>query len=135
MNRYDDPPAPYTNTVQTLVSIRRFFLRHLALPKPSFMIKELLSEAPDPKTGRYFYKTYASHPYYNKPTFWSRWGPTALIWRAMGGLVPGDAKWHPQGYVFEEVGPAKLAGKGKDKTDEWERRLKAQRTAGCPFRK
>lgn len=95
----------------------------------------LFSKNPDPKTGRYFYKTYKDYPYYNKPTFWNRWGPMALVWRAIGGTVPGDKKWHPQGYVFEEVGPNKLAGKGKDKTDEWEQRLKVQRTPGCPFRR
>ena len=56
--RYDDPPESYVKTVETLVEIRRFILRYLTLPKIAYFKKELFSEKPDPKTGRYFYKTY-----------------------------------------------------------------------------
>ena len=132
-DRYDDPPEAYVKTVGAVLSTRRFVLRYLSLPKPAFMAKKLFSDEADPKTGRYFYLTYKDYPYYNKPTFWNRWGPEALFWRLLGGTVPGDKKWYPQGYLFEELGPKKVENQGKDKTDQWEERLRVQRTPGCPF--
>jgi len=94
-------------------------------------------ETPDPATGRYHYDFYKAHPYYTKPGFWNRWGPEAwLVWAA-GGDVPGSKGqlYCPQGYKFEEVGPKKMVGKGKERTDEWEAKLAVERTGGCPFRR
>lgn len=51
--------------------------------------------------------------------------------------MPGDKGdlYVPQGYVFEEVGPKRMVGKGKEITDAWEKKLTAERTPGCPFRR
>lgn len=45
-----------------------------------------------------------------------------MIWRATGGEVPPGARYYRQGYVYEELGPRKVVGKGKDKTDAWEKK-------------
>lgn len=93
------------------------------------------SASADPKTGRYYYKEYTAHPYYNKPGFLNRWGPNAwLIW-ALGGDVPGSKGdlYIPQGYKFQEVGPKAMMSKGLDVTDATEARLHLERQVGCPF--
>ena len=78
---------------------------------------------------------YFRDPYYHKPTFWSRWGPTALATRLAGGLVP-DAnakKYHPEGYLTEEVGPYNKVGEGLEDMKSSVEKLKRVRPAGCPF--
>jgi hypothetical protein len=89
------------------------------------------------ESGRYHYNYYKVDPYYNEVTFWSRWGPIAWMTRAFGGAVPGDNgdAYCPQGYKFEDIGPKRTIGKGKDVTDAIEAKLREERPAGCPFRR
>jgi hypothetical protein len=51
--RYPTPPKPYLAIASALFGIRRFVLRYLSLPRPSFMRVRELGDKPDPKTGRY----------------------------------------------------------------------------------
>lgn len=116
-----------------MLSTRRFVLRYLSLPRPSFLKVRQLGD-PDPITGRMRLNTYLGHPFYNKPGFVNRWGPGAWIQRIFGGQLPGDDdKFIPQGYRFEEVGPKSVEKKGLDETTLWEKKLSVERPVGCPF--
>lgn len=87
----------------------------------------------DKKTCRYYLPTYLAHPYYVKPTFYSRWGPAAIYSRLIGGRLPGDegTKYHPDGYLIPEVGPDSQRGKGKEYMDMTKERVSQAR--GCPM--
>lgn len=94
-----------------------------------------IDDNPDPQTGRFYYKDYQGHPFYNKPTFWNRWGPSAwLVWM-LGGDVPGSKgdRYMPQGYKFEEVGPTHMKDRGLKEMRAFEERIASERPAGCPF--
>ncbi|KAI3392536.1 hypothetical protein diail_5547 [Diaporthe ilicicola] len=82
------------------LNLRRLFLRFLCLPrlKPLIFFSE-----PDPHTGRIKHFDYLVDPYYNPPTFWSRWGPMALIFRLLGGKVPGAPGTLPEGFVLTDM--------------------------------
>ncbi|CAL3963617.1 unnamed protein product [Diplocarpon coronariae] len=129
------PPATYFQFVNAVFGMRRFFLRYLALPRPEFMRVRELSDTPDPKTGRYHTNRYQAHPFYNKPTFLSRWGPEGWFVWASGGDVPGSKGdlYIPEGYKFEEVGPKGMKNRGTEEMKTWEEKLEAERPAGCPF--
>ncbi len=77
------------------------------------------------------------HPWYHRPTFWSRWGPLGLLTRLAGGTVPSrktsGMTMMPEGFLFEDLGPLERMGKGRDKTEAEEARLKRERPSGCPF--
>ena len=107
-------------------------MRYLLLPRISPLT--FFSE-PDPTTGRVQLFDWLVEPHYVKPSFWNRWGPISLVTRALGGHVPGSSGGHfmPEGFVPEDLGPEPRRGKGKAETDECARRLRKERTAGCPF--
>lgn len=131
---YPNPSKAHFFTVNLLLSTRKFFLRHLSLPRPSFMNVRQLGD-PDPKTGRMWLNNYLGLPFYIKPGFLNRWGPDAWLQRIFGGPLPGDDddRFIPQGYRFEEVGPKSVQNKGLDETTAWEQKLSAERPVGCPF--
>ena len=39
----------------------------------------------------------------------------------------------PEGYTFEEIGPASLKNKRLDVMKGWQKKLEAERPMGCPF--
>jgi hypothetical protein len=94
-----------------------------------------LSDHPDPNSGRFHPRNYLVHPYYNKPGFWNRWGPSAWYVRFSGGDVPGSkgSLYVPEGYAFEEIGPSFLKNKGLGEMKEWQDKLREERPIGCPF--
>lgn len=95
-----------------MLLLRAFSLRHLCLPR--FFTSEALSD-PDPKTGRIHHYRYMREPWYNPPTFWTRWNPEALITWVTGGLIPSkSAEWKPEGFLYEDIGPRSKMGKGID---------------------
>lgn len=91
----------------------------------------------DPVTGRYHTVRYRAHPWYVKPSFWSRWGFSALVTRfLLGGLLPGDDGdvYRPRGYKIREVGPDGLEGRGTEEMDRMAERLRRERRGGgCPM--
>lgn len=121
--------------IHCLFGIRKLILRHLALPRPEILRKTYIPSAPDIRTGRYNSVEYLSYPWYVKPTFKRRWGPRALVTRFLGRRLPGDDgnKYAPEGYLFEEVGPAALRGKGLKEMESTEATLKDARRGDCPF--
>lgn len=131
---YPAPSALATTITEYIFSTRKFLLRYLALPRPTFMKVREISDEPNEK-GRFNSNGYLVHPYYNKPTVWSRWGPEAWMTWLAGGFVPDEKvqKWMPEGYLLEEVGPERRKGKGLEEMKEWEEKLGRERGMGCPF--
>lgn len=70
-----------------------------------------------------------------QPTFWSRWGPGALIVRAFGGKVPvsGGERYEPQGYDLMTIGPEPQKGKGVEEMRVDMDVIRARGVATCPF--
>lgn len=121
-------------TVYTALTLRRFVLMYLCLPR-LFEVKFLKDEV-DPATGRMHLGTsFGNFPFYVKPTIWNRWGPAAwAVWLA-GGKVPGDDpdEFMPQGYSFEDVGPRNRANMGKEEMEVNAEELMRSGRGGCPF--
>ncbi|KAK2760709.1 hypothetical protein FQN54_001944 [Arachnomyces sp. PD_36] len=130
-----DPPSRLSSALfSTLFSLRKFYLRHLALPRPYFRRYRFLTETPD-KNGRGYTIAWDAAPYYVKPTLMNRWGPGALLTWLMGRPVPGDEgeKYYPGGYVIEDVGPKRFEGKGREELGRTRERLEGERRGQCPF--
>jgi hypothetical protein len=110
-------------------------LRHLSLPRPSFLAVKAVDEEPNLLPGFYNFNHYGFQPWYVKPTFWTIWGPLALLVRALGGRAPGTGgdKYRPQGYNLETIGPKSQEGKGLDEMRTTVEFMKARGSAGCPF--
>lgn len=115
-----------------LLSARMFILRYLSLPR--LMTLKALSDT-NPKTGRVHHYAYMREPWYNPPTFWARWNPEAIITWASGGNLPGDAaEWKPDGFLFEDIGPKNMMGKGVDEVSKSAEILAARSDASTrPF--
>ncbi len=130
--RYPEPGIFAAVIAYMALNLRRVALRYLFLPR--IVRFEYFSE-PDPTTGRIFQVGYLVEPWYNRATFWNRWGPEALITRVLGGLVPGSGgeKMLPHGFLFEDIGPFHKMGKGLEAMEIEEERLRKARSAGCPF--
>ncbi|KAJ5816025.1 hypothetical protein N7447_008258 [Penicillium robsamsonii] len=131
---YDAPPAFSAALFSVVLTTRRLFLRYLSLPRPYFMRYASFTEEPD-QNNRFFLKKWDAAPYYVKPTFWNRWGPTAWLTWALGKPVPGEEgdKYYPTGYNIPDVGPKYFEGKGRKQLDETLLEFKGYRTGKCPF--
>jgi len=103
--KYDQPSPQITRAVHTLLVLRRFILRHLVLPRPSFL--GLQRTSANKSENRTYMVDYFAAPYYVKPTIFNRWGPAAWISWLSGLPLPGDdgGKYGPQGYKIVELGP------------------------------
>ncbi|CAK7212454.1 hypothetical protein SCUCBS95973_001468 [Sporothrix curviconia] len=138
---YDDPGLAAILVVYATLAVRRFVVRHLMLPR--FGVHRVTSEHADPASGRVHLNEYLAHPWYIQPSFWNRWGPVALVKRATGGVVPGDARaeergqrgqtYLPEGFLVADLGPISTMGAGQKEMAAEMERLKAMRAAGCPF--
>jgi hypothetical protein len=130
---YPEPRLAGMITTYSALAVRRFILRYLTLPR-IFPLKEFTPK--DPENDKYHHNVYLVHPYYVKPTFSSRWGPTALLTRMLGGIVPGGkdgAKYHPEGYTFLEVGPDRKRNEGQKEIEAMSQAVQQARPSGCPF--
>lgn len=129
---FDKAPASYQSFFSGFMELRRYYLRHLALPRPLFMRNRLMTKEPD-ASGRRFYVKWDTMPVYVKPTLWNRWGPGAIVNMMMGLPRPGDPGTYPEGFEIKNVGPSAFNGKGVKETEIAKERLRKERTAGCPF--
>ncbi|OLN95584.1 hypothetical protein CCHL11_04991 [Colletotrichum chlorophyti] len=129
---YEDPGRFHFVISEQFMALRRNFLKYLSLPRPDWWSVPRIQDV-DKKTGRYFSPTYLAHPYYVKPSLYSRWGPAAIYSRLIGGHLPGDEgrKYLPEGYLFPEIGPDSQRGKGKEYMDVTRARI--SRARGCPM--
>ncbi|MCJ1466027.1 hypothetical protein MMC07_004646, partial [Pseudocyphellaria aurata] len=125
---YPNPPEFYFPLVSILFGIRKLFLRHLALPRPSFLRVSPLSDTPT-EQGSYFTNKYEAAPFYVQPTVWSRWQPTAWMSWCLGLPLPGDDgdRYFPKGYRIAEVGPTRMRGTGAEYARESMDRLQRTR--------
>lgn len=140
---YTDPGLAACLVTYGGLAVRRFVLRYLALPR--FGVHRVSSAQADPVTGRVKLSEYITHPWYNAPTVWNRWGPMALLMRLAGGAVPGDSRengkgevkggstYLPEGFLVSDLGPFNFMGQGKDETLAEMERLRSTRSGGCPF--
>ncbi|QSZ28570.1 hypothetical protein DSL72_003068 [Monilinia vaccinii-corymbosi] len=137
---HEEPSLTHTLLTTTLLNVRKWMIRYASLPRPAWMrVREVsgTEEAPG-EDGRFPAMTYLAHPYYVRPGVWNRWGPMALLTRALGGYVPeveGEqaTEWKAKGYKIEEVGPVRKEGKGMQEMEEMEEEIMKERTMGCPF--
>ncbi|ERF70619.1 hypothetical protein EPUS_02485 [Endocarpon pusillum Z07020] len=133
-DRYPRPPPIYFRVLDVVLALRKYFMKYIALPRPSFMRYRLLDDKEDSK-GRRAVQRYDAYPFYVRPTFWNRWGPSAWPSRLLGLPLPGDSGdiYYPKGYSLPEVGPNTFVGKGSVAASETKARLMKERTGGCPF--
>ncbi|KAH0843092.1 hypothetical protein AYO21_08792 [Fonsecaea monophora] len=129
---FEEAPPSYRAFFHGFMELRRFFLRYLALPRPPFMAKQLMTKEPD-ANGRRYYVTWDTAPVYVKATLWNRWGPGAMIHLLLGIPRPGDPGTYPEGFEIRSTGPSVFAGKGSKEMEMTRERLKKERTGGCPF--
>ncbi|KAJ0420959.1 hypothetical protein BJY00DRAFT_283338 [Aspergillus carlsbadensis] len=131
---YPPPPAIYKAIFSSLVTLRRFYLSHLALPRANFQRIDIFTDKPN-EYGRYYVNLYEAIPYYVKPTLWNRWGPSAWVSWAMGMPLPGDEedKYYPRGFDLEDLGPKYFEGKGRKSVAEIREQLKKERRGQSPF--
>ncbi|OTA98099.1 hypothetical protein M426DRAFT_326255 [Hypoxylon sp. CI-4A] len=128
-----EPDISAMATVYSLLSVRRFVMRYLTLPR-LFEFKRL--KDPDPKTGRMTqHIPYGNFPFYIQPTLWNRWGPAAWAVWLYGGKVPGDdpEEYMPQGYLVSDLGPKNRMGLGIQEVEENAKKIRASGWGGCPF--
>ncbi|KAF3342591.1 hypothetical protein VD0002_g5584 [Verticillium dahliae] len=127
---YPEPPISAALFAYLALAVRRLAVRHLCLPR--LFPKRYFSKE-DPATGRVNHYTYLVHPYYIPATLWARFGPMSWLTRAVGGFPPGDVDMLPQGYLFEEVGPAREVGQGVEEMADGVEALRARKRGRCPF--
>lgn len=60
---YEEPSPIYLKAVNAIFGLRRFILRNLIPPRPHALRARLITDEPDPKTGRYFTTEYESEPW------------------------------------------------------------------------
>ena len=131
---YEKPPQWLVTLTLLILDLRKYTLRYLSPPRPSFMRVRGTTDSPS-KDGTFFLITQENAPWYIKPTLWNRFGPSTWIARLMGLPLPGDegGRYSPQGYKIPEVGPDNLKGKGMEfmkGEKEWVGKV---RSGGCPF--
>ncbi|CBF86643.1 uncharacterized protein ANIA_10293 [Aspergillus nidulans FGSC A4] len=131
---YQSPSAAYKKVFSSLVAIRKFYLRYIALPRLNFQRIDIFTDEPN-EYGRYYVNIYEAIPYYVKPTIWNRWGPGAWVRWAMGMPLPGDDddKYYPHGFDLEDLGPKYFEGKGRRSVAEIRELLKKKRRGQAPF--
>ncbi|EED14611.1 conserved hypothetical protein [Talaromyces stipitatus ATCC 10500] len=131
-----ESPNPILIMVLGLVRyFRRLFLRYLALPRPPFLAVKLVHEMPNPGTNLYNFERKSLQPWYIRPTFWSKWGPGALLVKILGGKVPGSRgdRYEPQGYNLMTIGPEPQKGKGMEEMRSDMDIIRTRGVATCPF--
>ncbi|RGP67780.1 dephospho- kinase [Fusarium longipes] len=130
---FPEPNLAFTVLTYSLLFARKLFVRFLCLPRVTGA--EFLSQ-PDEKTGRITTKHYMKEPFYVPSTFWQRWNLDACITRLAGGVLPGDGgeRMKSEGFLFEDIGPEKIMGKGIEETNALEEDVKVRAFAGCPYK-
>ncbi|KAG7436085.1 hypothetical protein ACKRZS_014094 [Fusarium odoratissimum] len=130
---FPEPGLAITVLTYSLLLVRKLIVRYLCLPRlaPSIYLSD-----PDEQTGRIKSYHYMKEPFYVPPTFWQRWNPEAIITWLSGGLLPGDGgpSMKSEGFLFEDLGPDKVVGKGVEETKGFEAIVKTKAFAGCPYK-
>ncbi|KAH8811511.1 hypothetical protein F5884DRAFT_278691 [Xylogone sp. PMI_703] len=127
---FDKPPQLYFTFVSVFGRVRKFWLRHLSLPRPYWRRGQFISDDVDPKTGRYYFVRWARYPWYIRPQDRIKRG----LLGSRRKLVDNDpTKYRPEGYLIEELGPDYMKGKGLEEMEKNQEVLRRQDRGGCPF--
>lgn len=118
-------------------ALSKLFVRHLCLPRPSFLAVKPVHDAPNPDTHLFNFEQKTLQPWYVRPTFWSMWGPQALMLRALGGRIPGSRgdRYMPGGYDLKTIGPEPQKGRGLEEMELDVKAIMAKGLVTCPFSK
>ncbi|CEN61553.1 hypothetical protein ASPCAL08207 [Aspergillus calidoustus] len=131
------PNLPLSILLYLVRTIRKLLLRFIALPRPTLLAVKLVHGSPNPasKSKLYNFDRKGLQPWYIRPTFWSKWGPGALLITLFGGRVPGSRgdRYQPQGYDLMTIGPEPQKGKGLDDMSRDIDLIRARGVATCPF--
>jgi 4-hydroxybenzoate polyprenyltransferase len=101
---FSTPSPVLTWVVSTSLTIRRFIILHMSLPRPKFMTIKRTDDIGTPASHhttsqenicdhveRIHRTSYIQSPYFVKPTVWNRYlSPVAVWYRVVGLAVPGD---------------------------------------------
>lgn len=129
---YKDPPAWLQATIYNALHIRKYVLRYLFLPRPSFMKTTVYIEEPN-EHGKYNTGFYEVEPWYYPDTFYTRWISPQTWSRWVVGLpIPGP-QYKPEGYTIPNLGPRHLEGKGSVEMAADKAKLMASGRGSCPF--
>ncbi|KAF1999208.1 hypothetical protein P154DRAFT_493944 [Amniculicola lignicola CBS 123094] len=121
-------PGPVLSVVlSTVVATRKLVLRHLSLPRPSFLAYQSLSPSPN-SNGLYNFSHGGFQPWYVQPGLWSSWSPGAMLLRLLGARKPGSKgdRYKPTGYSLETIGPPPQEGKGVEEMRSMVQNMKAR---------
>lgn len=132
--RYPAVGKIYSLIFSSMFSIRKYLLRYFFLPRPFFMPDVRLDKDPSAE-ARHFLSVWEGAPFYVKPTFLRRWGPSAWLTWILGNPLPGDDgdTFCPQGYKIGDVGPKNFEGKGHEQVRLMRERFAKERRGQCPF--
>ncbi|GAB7350864.1 hypothetical protein MBLNU459_g1388t1 [Dothideomycetes sp. NU459] len=131
---YSPPSAIVRQLIQGILVTRKYAIRYLALPRPSFMELQQISD-PD-KQGRQRKLVWDAEPWYVEGSFRNRWSLQAWIDWIGGRPIPGDQgdKFQPKGIKTFGVGPKSMQGKGLAECDAEIAAIKARAAGrGCPM--
>lgn len=132
----ESPGLILTTSISTYKWIRKLFLRHFCLPRPSALAVKAVDDRPNPASGLYNFQQLSMRPWYVQPTFQTQWSLSALVLRLFGGKVPrgSETKYHPEGYDLMTIGPERNVGKGLDEMGTVIDYMKARGLVECPFK-
>ncbi|KAF2735235.1 hypothetical protein EJ04DRAFT_492074 [Polyplosphaeria fusca] len=136
--KYDKPHPVYPFLVRSIISVRRFLLRNVFLPRPYAWRYSPISEEPDKGSGRLWQTEWVAEPWYVlyvKPTLANKFSPLSLFRHHVLGLpVPDGKNFKPEGFTAVEIGPRNMEGKGVGRCEDEAASLRVERV-GCPFMK
>ncbi|KAI5852140.1 hypothetical protein BZA05DRAFT_396948 [Tricharina praecox] len=133
---FPEPAAWAVWLLPALLGARRFFLRHLALPRRDASRQRNVSDRPA-ENGRYFVPKYDNQPWYVPATFGNRWGLWGVVSRILGLPVAGTEGYGEDGYEIGTVGPTAFKKVGvqtvRREAEEIMKMGSGGVGAGCPF--
>lgn len=124
MNSMPAPSPLIVALVEVLVQLRRFMLRHLALPRSPRRSKHYIASGPSKlDSERYHALRYRGFPWYIAPV-----SSISLKARLKDQPPPGPL-YRSDGYKILELGPDELQGKGELEMAQMARSIREARGA------
>lgn len=130
----EEPSRYMVVILEHVLTLRKFALKSLCLPRTNGSRELWFSSRPDPTTGRYHAVHYIDRPWYIEPSFQNRWNLVSWLLWLVGGAIPSknSPENRPEGYHISELGPSAMEGKGVTEMNVAKELLRQQVTK-CPF--
>jgi hypothetical protein len=109
--------------IRSVLTIRKYFVRHLMLPR--YTTLQVFGE--ENSAGYRPMMFWEIEPWYVASSKSCSWLYSAYT-RVFGLPIAGDAKFRPEGYKLQEIGPKHLEGKGGDQVMSF-----VKENAACSF--